>query len=478
MRRDLPRFTTLAKISALLIMPMLALISCASMKTQQDQYLESIPLARDGSYEQAALIIQEAKEDEYKEKDRVLYYLDLGMLYHWSGEYELSNEMLTKAEIAIEELFTTSISKAMVSGVLNDNALDYSGEDYEDIYLNVFKSLNYIALGDEESALVEIRRVQIKLNILEDKYKTLVEEYNASTDAEGELEYRENRFHNDILARYISLLLYRAEESWDDARIDSESMHEAWESQKHLYGFPKPTFPTVIPVDEKRALVNVISYSGLSPVKLADTIYVQTGPNIVFLTMTGQSEDYVTNMVGFNFLVIPGIQPGIHFKVQFPRLKSRRSEADRVVVKMDGVEVAEIPMLEKMEDIARETFLLKQPLTIGKTIIRATIKNITKEIGKDAVRQGLSDQGAGGLIAGLLAGLAADIAVDATENADLRISQFFPAYARATEIVVEPGTYHVTVEYWNGNSLMAEKDHGMREFSVDGLNLIESYMLR
>ena len=70
MRRDLPLFKTLMKASALLIMSMLTLMSCASMKTQQDQYLESIPLARDGSYEQAALIIQEAKEDEYKKKER------------------------------------------------------------------------------------------------------------------------------------------------------------------------------------------------------------------------------------------------------------------------------------------------------------------------------------------------------------------------------------------------------------------------
>ncbi len=455
-----------------------AIISCASMKTQQKQYVESVPLARDGSYEQAALIIQEAKGEDYKEKDRVLYYLDQGMLYHWSGEYELSNEMLTKAENAIEELFTSSVSKAIASGFLNDNALDYFGEDYEDIYLNVFKALNYIALGDEESALVEIRRVQIKLNLLEDKYKNLVDEYNSSDGAEGELEYRESQFHNDVLARYLSLLLYRSEESWDDARIDAESMDEAWKTQKSLYGFTKPAFPTVIPVDENQALVNVLSFSGMSPVKLADTIYIQTGPSIVYLTMTGQSEDYVTNLVGFNFLIIPGVHSGFHFKIQFPRLSSRRSDADRVIVKFNGEEVAEIPMLEKMEDIARETFLLRQPITIGKTIIRATIKNIAKEVGKDAMQQGLSDQGTGGFIVGLLAGIAADVAVDATENADLRISQFFPSYARAVEIAVDPGSYHVTVEYWNGNKLMREIDHGTRDFSTGGLNLIESFMLQ
>ena len=81
--------------------------------------------------------------------------------------------------------------------------------------------------------------------------------------------------------------------------------------------------------------------------------------------------------------------------------------------------------------IAAETFRLKQPLTVGKTIIRSVIKNIGKEVGKEATKDALADQGAGGLIAGILLGLAADIAVDATENADLRISQFFPATAQS-----------------------------------------------
>jgi len=462
----------------LLILMAGLLASCASTRTAQDQYVETVPLARDGQYLEAAYLIRDAKEQSYKEKDRVLYYLDAGMLLHWAGEYETSNELLSKAEIAIEELFTKDISKAMVSGVLNDNALDYSGEDYEDIYLNVFKALNYIALGDAESAHVEIRRVQIKLDLLEDKYKELIDQYNSSGDAEGELVYRENRFHNDVLARYLSLLLYRAEGSVDDARIDQDFMHEAWETQAHLYDFPKPELPDYDPPDDGLARVNVLSFSGLSPSKLADTFYINTGPGMVFLTMTNQDEDYITQQVGFSFLVVPGIPAGMHFKIQFPRLKSRRTEADRVVVKLDGIEVAELPLLEKMEEIARETFLLKQPLTIGKTIIRATVKNVAKEAGKSAMKEGLSDQGAGGFFLGLVAGVAADVAVDATENADLRISQFFPSHARAAEFTVEPGSYQVTVEYWNGRTLMDSVDHGIRDFVPGELNLVESYMLR
>jgi hypothetical protein len=451
--------------------------SCASMKTSQDQYVESVPLAVEGAYDQAALIIEAAKEEQYKEKDRVLYFLDLGMLYHWSGEYELSNQMLSAAESAIEELFTKSVSKALTSGVLNDNALDYSGEDYEDIYLNVFKALNYIALDDEESALVEIRRVQIKLNLLEDKYKELIDEYNASEDAEGTLEPRENRFHNAVLARYLSLLLYRSQGDVDDARIDRESMEEAWQSQAQIYNFPKPEFPLEEAPDDK-ALVNILTFTGLSPVKLADTLYLTTGPGVVYIAMTGQSEDYVTDMVGFNVLPMPGIEGGIHFKIQFPRLTERGSDVTHAVVKFDGNIVGETAKIESIEGIARETFLLKQPLIVGKTIIRAAAKNIAKEIGKDKMQDNLADQGTGGLLLGILAGVAADVAVDSTENADLRISQFFPARAGVVEIETEPGTYDVTVEYMNGNGVVSVMNHGPMEFFAGELNLVESYILR
>lgn len=455
----------------------LALISCASMKTSQDQYVATVPMAQEGSFLQAAEIILAAKGEEYKEKDRVLYYLDLGMLYHWAGEFELSNEALDKAESGIEELFTKSVSKALASGVLNDNALDYAGEDYEDIYVNVFKALNYIALGDDEAAFVEIRRVQIKLDLLEDKYKELVDQYNSSAEAEGELEYRENRFHNDVLTRYLSLLLYRAEGSFDDAGIDLAAMNEAWISQQHLYRFDKPEFPTINPPEEK-ALVNVMAFSGLGPVKLADTLYLQSGPGIIFIAMTGQDDEYVNNLLGFNFLIIPGLEPGMHFKIQFPRLVRRGTDADRLVLKLDGREVAELDLLEEMDVIAREGFLLKQPLTVGKTIIRATLKTVAKEVGKQALNDSMADQGAGGFFVALLAGIAADVAVDATENADLRISHFFPSHARVAEVAVDPGIYHVTVEYWNGSDLMIAQDHGEHEFSLGGLNLIESHMLR
>jgi len=456
----------------------MAILSCTSLTTQQQQYAASIPLVRDGKYKQASLLIQDARKSAYRKKDRVLYYLDLGMLHHWAGEYELSNELLTQAEDAIEELYTASLSKTIASGLLNDNLLDYPGEDYEDIYLNLFKALNNIALGDKESALVEIRRVQIKLNLLEDKHRSSAEVYNNSEAAGGKILSGKSPLHNDVLARYIGLLLYRTQGFPDDARIEKELIDEAWETQGQLYDFPKPSLPNIKLPDEEKAVVNFLAFSGLSPTKLADTLLVRTGKDMVFLTMIEQNEDYVTELIGFNYLEVPDIKEGIHFKVQFPRLSKRSSIVDRIVVKVDGVEYAELELLESMERLSEEAFRLKQPLTIGKTIIRITLKTVSKEMGKEAIDRELSEMGTGGAIAGFFANLAADIAIDASENADLRISQFFPASAYVAELLLTPGSYHIAVEYWSSNRLLEEIDYGIRHFRPHKLNFIESYLLQ
>ena len=101
----------------------LVLSSCASTMTIQNQYEEAQEYVARRDFAGAGAVIESYKNESYKEKDRVLYYLDVGMLYHYAGEYEKSNAALSEAERGIEELYTKSISRAVASGVLNDNAL-------------------------------------------------------------------------------------------------------------------------------------------------------------------------------------------------------------------------------------------------------------------------------------------------------------------------------------------------------------------
>ena len=451
------------------------LLSCASTVTYQTHYVDADELAARRDFAGAGQIIEDNRDVSYKQKDRVLYYLDRGMLYHYSGEYEKSNLALTEAERGIEELYTKSISKAITSGVLNDNALDYGGEDYEDIYLNIFKALNYIALGNNESAMVEIRRVHIKLNLLEDKYRELIDEYNSSGEAEGQIQPRETRFYNSALARYLGLLLYRADGASDDARIELEEIREAFKEQSQLYDFPAPPLPE----QSGRAgdaYLSVMAFTGISPRKMAETFYLDTVPNMVFITSVSQDKEYVNRVMGFNFLAMPGISGQHHFKFQYPRMELQGSQVDRVVLIVDGLSMKDMPLFEDIQTIAQEIFLIKQPFVIGRTILRTVAKGVLKEAGKEAVKDRMDDS-VGGLLMGALIGVAADVAVDATENADLRISHYFPAYARVLDLSLKQGNHTVQVEYYSGSRLVYRDNVGLVRLQPGELNLVESFVL-
>ena len=115
----------------LLLLVALFLCSCSanitSYRTRMD--LDKALAVRDIS---KALSIVE-KPGMYKQKERLLYYLDAGMLYHFQGNWQQSNELLQQAEDAIQELYTKSVTRAAGSMILNYSSLEYSGEDYEDI---------------------------------------------------------------------------------------------------------------------------------------------------------------------------------------------------------------------------------------------------------------------------------------------------------------------------------------------------------
>ncbi|MBN2658216.1 MAG: hypothetical protein JXR86_14245 [Spirochaetales bacterium] len=441
------------------------------MKTSNDHYKDMDELLARRNFPQAETVIRDAKENgKYTEKDKVLYYLDIGMLNYYNGSYSESIDNLSAAESGIEELYTKSVGKAIASGLLNDNALDYSGEDYEDIYLNLFKGLSFLVHGNFDEAMVELRRVNIKLGILEDKYRKQIDEYNSSGNAEGQLQPVESQFHNDVLARYLSLLLYRDEEDFDGARIDSEKIQDAFLQQGQLYNFEIPPLP-VLEYGET-GLLNIIAFTGRSPAKMAKTLYIDSFGGFVQLSYTGEGDDYINRMIGFDRIFMPIVKPGLHFKLQLPFLSLRGSDISNISVLVDGVEAGSLAFTENMERIAEETFKLKQPLVVGKTVIRSVIKMIAKETGKDVANNQL------GFWGGLLVGIAADVAVDATENADTRLSQFFPAHAYTGEISVTPGMHDIQLVYYSNGMEIFRDYKGMIDIQPQTLNLVQSFVFQ
>ncbi|MCF7911642.1 MAG: hypothetical protein K9M99_03870 [Candidatus Cloacimonetes bacterium] len=447
-------------------------VGCSYVSTNNVFFEETTRQVYSGNYSGAINSVIKAKEEVYKLKDRVMYYLDLGMLYHYNGQYELSNQTLTQAERAIEELYTKSVSKAALSMLLNDNAMDYGGEEYEDIYLNFFKALNYINLDKTEDAFVEIRRLNGKLDVLEDKYATLSSKMNSSKDAKIEVKSVKNKFYNSAMARYLSILLYRNSDDWDDVRIDKGKFDSAWETQPEVYNFAKPSLEASLDRDAEGRL-NLFCFAGKSPEKRSRTWWIRTWNDYIFIGASKEqlSGDKVTNY--FDMIYWKDVTSNLFFKFQIPVMQSRASEIEKIRVIVDGKQY-KTALLESFDNVAESTFELKKNLIYLKTIIRTVSKGLLTKQGKDKI-----DQQVGNELMSSLLNLGADLAVSATEQADLRISHYFPKLAHIAEIHLPAGDHTLEVEYLNiyGN-VVYNDNRGTVRIAGDKLNLVESFCLQ
>ena len=86
----------------------------------------------------------------YKKKDnRLLYWLELGRLYHLHGFYYASNDHLDKALNLTRELYTKSVSKKAQALTTNDRYDIYYGEKYEYSLIRFYISLNHLFIWQQ-----------------------------------------------------------------------------------------------------------------------------------------------------------------------------------------------------------------------------------------------------------------------------------------------------------------------------------------
>ncbi len=413
----------------------------------------------------------------YHDTDRVLFNIDIGMLECFAADTKSSNRNLEEAERLIEAGYTKSISNAAASFLLNDTVLEYSGEPFEDLYINVFKSLNYLKENNFDDAFVEVRRVNTKLDMLEGKYSGLADGMNQSKDASGSVKAGKTEFHDSALAHYLSMLLYRTDGKLDDAQIDFKRLGEAFKTQPHVYNFPVPELSAAL-VPSQKAKLNIIGFTGRAPTKRANTLYLRTAPNMIQVGTTKENAQGREKLQGLSILPFPGIQGGYFFKCQLPQIVPNGSVVARILVLVDGEPAGDLALLESIENAAIETYKVKEPIIYVKTIVRTVVKGIVAERAKREAQQKLESQGSLGFIGGLLGGIAVDVGVAASEQADLRCARYLPARAYVGEFEVEPGKHEVTVEYLDkGGSLLWTDLLGETTVDQNGLNLMTSYAL-
>lgn len=451
----------------------LLLSGCSTLWTQKRPYAGMEHLLERGDFAAAIRQIEQNRPLYGSPKDDVLYLLDLGLLQHYAGQYEESSKTLDQAERAMEKAYIRSLSRAGLSLIINDNVLTYAGADYENVYLSLFRALNYIALNDIERAFVEIRRIDEKLKVLEDRHWKTAQRYNEAQELDEPFSPGKNRFLNSALGRWLSFLLYRSEGRFDEVRIDRKNIEAAFDLQPSIYPFPKPDLQTAqTPPEEGRVRVSFLSLTGQAPKKTADSFWIHTQQNQIFIAAARDRSDYGWNFPGIQTLYWPGVEPGYTFKFQMPRIEPRGSQVRSVRVRVDGSPALTLEKMESFENAAKETFRVEAPLIYLKTVARVVGKGIAARQAQRAAEEKWGET------QGILAGLLAGIGVGVTEHADLRLARFFPAEASVGELDLPTGRHQIDIEYLGADGAVLYTDAvGTVELRHNGLHLIESFYL-
>jgi hypothetical protein len=421
------------------------MVSCAS-----NPYIKIDNAVHRENFDAGIHILESDKKNIYK-SDLILYYLDKGMLTHYARDFEESSRLLEEGERAIEAAFTKSITEGIASYLVNDTVRAYDGEDYEDIYINAFNALNYYHRQDPEGALVEIRRMNIKLQALAAKYGVLTTNLRQKALEEigsgfpGEDKAGDSTFSNSALARYLGLLFYRGAGKPDDARIDLEELRLAFARFPQVYTYPLPaSLEEEMTIPPGMARLNVLGFSGLSPIKEQSTLRLP-------------------------------LLDGKYIKIALPVMVYRPSDVGRIEVVFDSQEGFTLELLEDLEAVARETFKEHLKVIYLKSIIRAAAKGITAVVFDEIGRK---EEGLTGAVFGLL-GLGTQIFTEISESADLRLSRYFPAKAYVGGVTLKAGNYSFSVNYYNreGKKIAAFRYDDM-PVQPNKLNLVEVICLQ
>ena len=384
------------------------LASCASPSKLRDERIGK-PV-RTGSYTTAISNIEKDRKKLYNTEDAFLFEFDMGILHHYSQDYETSIRHFANAEVILDDLYTRSVTNEAAALLSNDNIRPYRAYPFEIQWLHKIQILNYLALGEIDGAVVQSRRALLAIQSLQEK--------------------EDEKFNESAALHYLIALSFEQQRSADDARI-------AYSNAAKLFSNSGLTPKLTTQVLESEQEIVVVGYAGLSPVLGENKFWGTYADGLLLLHYKDANGSSQTTT-----LIAPGLIRGTTMTVQFaiPKIVERPSLATAFSVNVDG-------SVKITEPIANTRNSLKRDLENGENtiLLRTATRVIMRTIAANKAKEKMSSA-AGGGTAGLLLSLGTDFATYAMENADLRMGVAMPLTLQIIRVPVEPGKHSVKID--------------------------------
>lgn len=432
-----------------LILLLVALQSCATYYQANYSFNEAFER---GNLEVALETLQKSNTRDYR-KTEFLYLVNNGLLLSVLGRYEESNEYLEKAFIFGEDYRVNYLNEA-ASYLTNPTITSYRGEDHEHLYVLYYKAVNFLKMGRREEALVECRRLNIRLQQLSDRYDS------------------ENKFSEDAFIHVLMGIIYEADQDYNNAFIAYRNAYNVYQGEyQTLFGF-------VMPEQLKSDLLKTALLSGLqeefdffknefgrqdyqfNPSDGGDLIFfwhnglspVKSEWSINFLVnRNGNTVTFVNEEFGFSFPFNisdydekdkSGLGKLEVFRVAFPRYVERPFYFENASIAI-GDTTLQLQLTEDVNQIARQVLSQRMTLELSKALLRAALKKVAEyEMRKE--------NKALGSLFGIINAL--------TEKADTRNWQTLPHSIYYSRVPLKMGTNKLTLNLGTSDGKIEKHD--------------------
>jgi uncharacterized protein len=438
------------------VLLVLALLGTSCVSYYQSIYSFNSNFER-GLFPEAEAALAKDKKAESR-KTRLLYFLNRGVVASIQGKHEESNTFLEKAYLLGEDYQKNYLNEA-ASYLLNPNIVEYKGEDFELLLIHYYKALNFLKLGDKEAALVECKRMDIKMSRLSSKYTS------------------ENKFQRDAFVHTLMGIIYDANGDDNNAFIAYRNALEVYKSDyQRFFGLDVPhqlkadllrsayrnNFTEELrryeqefgmkyqPSREPTGDLVFFWHSGLGPIK------VETGITFAIRRGQGGMVNFTNEAMSLNFsfpvddstYYKSGLSSLEFVRIVFPKYVERPAMYTQASLSWQQ-QTHDLDKAEDVNAVAFKTLNQRMLLEVGKSLLRVALKKASEY----KLRQENDNMGAA---LGLFNAL--------TEQADTRSWQSVPHSIYYTRLSLPPGNQTVQL---SARSVVQANSSQKHSFSFD-----------
>lgn len=191
-----------------ILLTIILLSACASYYQKNQALMDSIYR---GDYAHASKQLDEGRLKKQK-RNQLLYFLNKGTVLFMNNQPQESNKYFQQADYFIED-YQKSIGLKAASFLTNPSIQTYEGENFEKVMVHYYTTLNYLQQGLLDQALVECKRMQLKLDKITDYYKG------------------KNKYKNDAFVYLLTGIVYDALKDYNSAFIAYRNAYKIYNEE-------------------------------------------------------------------------------------------------------------------------------------------------------------------------------------------------------------------------------------------------------